>query len=470
MWSIIVRALLWILGLPIVSQLFQKFLAIITPVIAMWGFKSVVKRAPEEAANIAKSVSDQYFNMGSPWATFVSKYCETMTGHSIPIEEIIGQPVGSITEGANRAFVDRFFNDMLSMVMPSPEDAEAKPLEGAERYLAANLKFQMDAWWLHVLGDMLSFGIFKSLKDLPNAISWSLGLGWLSWLVMGVPFRIGISGPMERYFNTIYRPTKLTASQLIEALQRGFIDAETFMKQMAEQGYSPDDASILFNNATKEITSSNLKAMYEQGMIEAEQITDHLTSLGYPEEAARALTQLIVNDRFYDLMGKIANQVITLYRKSQLSEDDMVAYLKQAGYKDEEIELVKILGKLQRTEEKDLADSDIPRLYEIGMIDWNQAKKTLTDRGWKEDTAVNYLLLRIDKAKWPAEVKLPVPIPEWAKPFEALPDSDIPRLYINEVITWDQAVEILKTRGYAELGAQWYLALRVPREKWPAAA
>lgn len=386
--------------LPFFAELWKKFLAITAPVISMWGFKAVIKRAPHEAANIADALTKVYFDMTSPWAQFVSTYVEQMTGRKINVSDLVGKSIGGVVDGPTRAFVDALFKDMLSLVMPDPETLKANPLEGGERFLAANLKFQMDAWWMHVLGDMLSFGTFKSLKDLPNAISWSMGLGWLSWLVMGTPFRIGIVTPMERKFNAIYQPERLSVAQLIDATQRNLVDPETFMQKMKEWGFPSDISNILYHLAAKEFSRAELQKLYELRLITTDQLKEKLLSMGYTEVSTDTLAYLMTNDRLLGIKEKIATEVLELYSEGKIPDTTLTDYYSGFGYSEPEIEHVKILGQLRMDTKPKLTSSEFLSLFRAKVIGYLDMLDEMKSRGYTEKEAILYVLAHVPKDEW----------------------------------------------------------------------
>jgi len=166
-------------------------IAAVVSVLSMMAFHGVTSLYPGRAADLMRTIADIYFTPPPEWAGFVSGYMERLTGDKIDITDIIYQGFGKGSGGAIEAIGHKFLHPMLNLIQPkkskiTPDDG----VIGAERFLGTNLQFQIGAWLLHLIGDTVSFGALKSLKDLPNALSWSFGIGWLSWLVMGTPFRI----------------------------------------------------------------------------------------------------------------------------------------------------------------------------------------------------------------------------------------------------------------------------------------
>jgi len=172
--------------------------------IFMWGFKTIIRRYPDEATNIAKEISNLYFTAADSWVLFAKSYMEQMTGEFITqdiVNDLIGKPINLTGKEIAQRIGKAFLTPMFNMIMPGTKDwynyrtergfPKGTPytfekvlnpsdgLLGAERFLGMNLQFQLQAWMLHFIGDTVSFGSMKSLKDVPNAISWSYGSGWL---------------------------------------------------------------------------------------------------------------------------------------------------------------------------------------------------------------------------------------------------------------------------------------------------
>lgn len=368
--------------------------------IAVWSFNALVKSYPGRAKEIIAGVFKAYTGGSGTAAAVVSEYIKQMTGTELPIDQLIGKPIGGWSDDATKRFIEAFFKDMLITTLPTPDEVKADPLTGAEKYLSANIKFQMDSWWMHVMADIFSMGMFKSLKDLPNAISWGFGLGWLSWLVMGTPFKVGIVDPLTRKFNSIYLPEHLSASQLIEAKRRGYISDEYFNEEMLQSGYSPEVGGILWNLSHREMSRLYLQDAMVRGMISPDQVEAHFKDLGYSADHVNLLTRLVVDNRFWDTQQQVINAAIDEYADGFLSEADLLAYLTAAKYTGPEQEMVLIRAKITRDDRHRISDAEIYTLYERKQFTWVSAIKMLTDRGFSDQDAELYMKAHVPVDQW----------------------------------------------------------------------
>jgi len=267
-----------------------------------------------------------------------------------------------------------------------PMTAE-KGLEGAERFLSVNLGFQMSGWLLHLLGDIYSFGKFKSIKDLPNAISWSFGIGWLSWLVMGTPFRIGISDPLERYYNRYFKPQELTMEQLIKLYQLGLIETEELYKRAEEHGFNYERVTERLALAERQMTLSDLKTYARYYKIEPEAIVARLKRMGYPDDLAITLKNIILDERLNDLKDDLAKQAIRLYEQDASTDAELRTYLTATRWTPEEIDLQREVSSLKKIPVRRLSLSRILKAWKQGILVREQAYDRIVKLGYTPEDA-----------------------------------------------------------------------------------
>lgn len=338
----------------VIGWLWKDFTSVIS-IYMVQGFHSLIENNPDEALLLWKKISETYFETDPEWAGIVGEYMRSMTGMGIDVSDITAAAFTSA-----EALGEKFLYPMLNLVLPGatirpgePPSREAKlspadGLEGAERFLGTNLRFQMQAWWLHVLGDMQSFGMFKSLKDLPNAISWSYGLGWLSWLVMGVPFRMGISEPLEKWFNTLYRPTELTRKALIDAMLANFIPWGEGVEKLREMGYDEDTIAIILNMESDSASAAEMRKFVQYGLLRAEDVALWFRRRGHPETESAWLAQFMFDDESQSIRERIASEALGNYRDEIYTWAQTEPYLTAAHYTAQERSLMKTLAEMQR--------------------------------------------------------------------------------------------------------------------------
>lgn len=407
MFSILIGKL-FALALGTINQWVGHFWKDFTSVISIWvtqAFHSLIQNNPDEAAKLWTKITDTYFKADPIWLEAVAKYMKTITGKDIDISDVTA---GVFTSA--EALGETFLYPMLNLILPGaqvgpgvPRPAEAKlrpqdGLEGAERFLGTNLRFQMQAWWLHVLGDMQSFGMFKSLKDLPNAISWSYGLGWLSWLVMGVPFRMGISDPLEKYFNLLYRPKEFSSKQLIDAMHAHFIEWDAGLDKLREMGYGEEELVTLLALEADTASSAEMKDFVKYGLITPENATMWFRWRGHPETEAAWLAQFMFDEESQSIRRQLAQEALNNYKDEIFTWTDAKHYLVAAHYTDQEQLLLKILADMRRIPkppkaptETSLTAAQIGARYKEKLIDRIEAESLLAALPYQTDQIALFL-------------------------------------------------------------------------------
>ena len=389
--------------------------------MTMWQFNTLLRRYPQEASNMASRILKLYYDASGAWVTFASSYMEQLTGHKIDpkvIKSLIGKDINLTAKEVSEGIGKEFLTPMLNMIMPgtpdwdkirrdaklssSPQYAQIKNLNpsdgllGAERFLGVNLQFQLQAWMLHFIGDTVSMGAMKSLKDLPNAISWSYGIGWLSWLVMGTPFRVAIAEPLEKLLNMIYRQKDLTVAQAIDAFNSGYIDSNQYWRIMREAGYEDADVVILKDQGTTRIPAMTLKELLLTNRKVQSEVEAELKRQGYDSKRIESLITHWKHDRADKLINKWASECIDAYEKGLINEEKLREALKAAGYEDIElgkpIDLQVQISNLKReqtikAEKGKFTKAELRALYIDNLITRNRAVNELIAMHYTTDDA-----------------------------------------------------------------------------------
>lgn len=382
------------------KSFFQKILISWATTAVMWSFHAMVKASPGRAFDLMKKINQAYYSPPAAWAAFIAGYIEQMTGSKISLDDIVGGPVGASGRAAIEKLGEAFVTPLLGLIMPQPPITPQDGVDAAERYLGVNLQFQMSSWFLHVMGDMMSFGIFKSLKDLPNAISWSFGLGWLSWLVMGTPFQMGISDPLREHFNRVYKPSRFSVSQNIEAFRKGYITSSEFVDNCRFLGWDDTKIEMLYKMSRKEITEASLKKLYSWGVIDKNDVKQEVEGRGYTGAAVDAIVFMITNERLIDCRDDLLKELENLYVAGEMTTTSMKDAYTRAGFNSNEISLKVQTLDAEKHRKSTLSDSDIANAVEKNLMAWAQGRTILQNRGYTRSDADIFLKLRIPKSLW----------------------------------------------------------------------
>jgi len=371
-------------GVEKIIKTFRSWVATAFGYGAIWALRGGALAHPQVAFKIVSKISKYYFTPPATWVGFIDSYIRQLTGEGIDTETIkkLGAAVGG------RDIIQRightFLTPMLGLILPEEDITPQKGLEAAERYLGANIQFQLNAWLLHLIGDIVSLGKLKSLKDLPNAISWSYGLGWLSWLVMGTPFRKTISEPLEKFYNAQYPNELLSVSDAMGAWIAGKWDYARLKQELLWRGYDADRIKVLAFLAQKELSDSDLKTLWNEGAITEDDIDEELRLRKYGEYERYYLKVLITKARWLKWRDKVLDAAIDTFILGRLSESELRGYLSQCNFRSDEQDLVVDWAMLEKVKRCTPSDTDIRRAYKKGLIGLAEARRMLMDKGWSD--------------------------------------------------------------------------------------
>ena len=393
LFQVIIRAIVTVIWKTVLGPLLKPFMAITTR-MSLWVQTSTARFTWVAAKHLTLSIFSQLTKPLPDFADFVAAFMNQVLGVSISRDFLRANALPSWPRETTRRLGEAILKPMLGLILPTEKELKMNPLAGIERFFSVNLKMQMSSWFLDLFGEVYSLGKIRSLRNLPHNISWSLGLGWLSWLALGTPFRIAFVGPAERYFNWLYRPTQLTAAQVVDAYRKRLISKTTFEKLMAELGYNSDFMYILYALEEKEFTDATLRRLLLLDWIDIEDAEEELKRRGYTEKRAKLLARLLRNERKFDLIDKIVDEAIKRFQEGVISENDLERYLKAARWTEEERRLLFALVELKKKERRFLTPAQIAQLYKQKLLPRALAKERLLELGFTEEDAELYLSLK----------------------------------------------------------------------------
>jgi len=382
----------------ILAQAIIKPLTTAFSVIFMWGFHAIMRLSGVEGWKMIKRINETYYVKPDEWIPWVSSYIERMTGKSIDPKVFVEAGAGGAVDGLTKEFSSTIMSRILGLIVPEGEVTEQKGMDAAANYLSINMQFQMSAWLLHLLGDVQSFGMFKSLKDLPNAISWSFGLGWLSWLVMGTPFQVSIVKPMEWRFNSRLRPSRMSEGQLMEAFRRGLITSEEWNRQLEQKGWRDSDKALLYRMAEKDYSDSLLREGLYNGFFQEDAVLKELQRKGYYEGRSKNIVGYWRHQRKMKILEDYVKEYEDLFIDDKVTEGELKAAYKELYYDDTEINVLIEIAKLKKIKARNLTIGNIKSAYDKDIIGVAKSRSMLSNMGFTPE-AVDILIRTWQKSK-----------------------------------------------------------------------
>jgi hypothetical protein len=432
----IINAILGLLSAT-VSRGGQKLLQFLIGVSGLSVVNSIFGVAPQLAEMLGKAVASGVRSAPPVWGRIVAQVASDLTGGAVT-PEMIPRPGGGDPAFRAALGLARFiFDQFTGFIAPAGPLRPETGVENAVRYLSANMTLQMTAWYLGLVHEMTSLGISRALKDLPGQISWSMGLGWLSWLVFGAPFRAAIADPLEVHYNRTYQFARLSPAQIVDLRRSRRIDDSTFDDWMADHGIDHQRRWLLLEQAMADPTKAEAFEWLARGIVDESYVRAKLRRAGYREEDVERYIQAWRRSRTQDELEALAKTAERLYQKGEVDFSFLAQVWDRLGLSPEEAELRKLRLDLEGFEQKTLSKAEVLDAYRDQAIDATEARARLRRMGY-QDPDIDLLLRREEKRLGPAQV------------VDAAIRGLIPR---------EEAIRRLRDQGYSEADARLLLSL-----------
>jgi len=199
----------------------------------------------------------------------------------------------------------------------------------------------------------------RMVSQLLNAISWSYGFGWLSWIAMGPILQTIIANRTRQDLEAFYSPKLLSKSEMEKLFIAGKISESDYRDYLKAQGYSKEQADLdiiylreIKFEKEKDLTKSDIYNAYILDEITRANAKQMLMALGYDEREAELLLKL------WD------------YRKEQVKRRE-----EQKG------------KKIRKSKERELTKADILNAYKRNLLSAEEAYKRLRNLGYDDEEA-----------------------------------------------------------------------------------
>jgi hypothetical protein len=173
-------------------------------------------------------------------------------------------------------------------------------------------------------------------------------------------------------------------------LEHGAISPEQAATYLKKQGYLPDVATALAQDATSQaiitdrlLTEANLKALYENGTITETQALTMLTQIGYPPTAAKFVVASWDLDVAWRAMSAAVNKVGTYYIAHKITADQAAENLRRLGVPESQIApTIKDWTVSLTSNVKLLTESQIADAWYYGIVTQTEALAELGAIGY----------------------------------------------------------------------------------------
>lgn len=179
------------------------------------------------------------------------------------------------------------------------------------------------------------------------------------------------------------------------AYSRGAITREDGSRRLQMRGYSPADAEVILDmatmerdQATRELTAAQIRALYADRAITREAAAQMLSDLGYEPVNVEFLLAMSDVDRIQKFTNAIITRLRAGYVAYRLDDGDVTTALDSINYPPDGRDDLLALWDLERTVvTRGLTTAQVQQALRRGLIDIDGAMSRLLAQGYSEEDA-----------------------------------------------------------------------------------
>lgn len=152
---------------------------------------------------------------------------------------------------------------------------------GAQTFTGFVVDFGIQTAIVSLLGEVGSFGILDSFRELGFEVSQNLGLGRLHRAALRPLIDILVATPLEWALHKEFRPRLLGEGDVFALLAAGLVEPATAFEELARQGFSTEKMNVLAELRQKRLAVSEVDRMIRWGIMPFESGIEYVRHMGY---------------------------------------------------------------------------------------------------------------------------------------------------------------------------------------------
>lgn len=351
-----------------------------------------------------REAPERYREIVPELADFLTWELEVITGLPIDRAKILGA-ISPTPESIDMVALGKILSDPFFMIFDPTEVAEgykqrmpgAGEVRNLERFIGHNTRLQVGGMAVNTLSSILPFNLPNAFKDIPEKVDNILGWQDLMEEVIQEPIQKLVSEGLAAKFLRETKPVDLAFTEAMRAFHAGDISRAVLDKILDNLGYRDDTRDMLIRVNEADLTESQLQEVYDKRLVSEDDVNKYFREKGHGQDSAALKTRRVVDGRLWDLLDKISDQMLTLYRDCVIPADEVRLWLSDQGWTDNEIAAAIALEEMKRRQRTFLTDSELEKAMKSGLLSADEVKEYLTCKGATDLDATIKLILMLQE-------------------------------------------------------------------------
>ena len=278
-----------------------------------------------------------------------------------------------------------------------------------------------------------TLGQMETVSKMFSQVYWNFGIGFLGWQTLAPALTAGMQAQLERYYNEKFRPERFNASELRDLYALGKLTEGQLRTEAKKLGWRDDDIQKWVDLAYRQLSESDIWALYHAGEIDATETSARLQGLGFSAADIPHLFTINERDDVSSTKAVSKSTAQKAYREGLISAEELSAFLQALDLNADEIALIIALEDMNRAQEiRSLSVAQIRSAWQDNILTDAEARYWLGQENF--GTAEIDILLQT----WQAEI---------APKFVKLNRSTILGAYVEAILNRTEASAKLQSIG-----------------------
>ncbi len=259
--------------------------------------------------------------------------------------------------------------------------------------LGSIVNLHLTTWVVNVLSNVTGAGTLKFMNSFTEVMLSAMNARMMARTAMKPYLNTYMGIPSERELSTRWPQATLSEQQMVKAYIRGALTGDQATSLGRQLGQTEGNMGQFLIDYQKFPDTSMIGKMINVGWIDQDTGLELIKQQGYPEAYAKVVLNFAVHQEVFSILRDAGERLQSHYEQGQIDEATYKNLLSQMMFSDMEIEALLVKAQVTQQVYKKLPQGEVLKLYEEGIVDLNYVTSYFQGLGYSAEDADNLTLL-----------------------------------------------------------------------------